>query len=159
MIGQISGWYQALSARERVLVTVAGALTGLIVLIYGIVLPLGHAVDDAALRHAATVERGGRLMAQMKALATPARGLQAPQSGPIDQQVAAGAESAGFVLQSNQPRGNDMTVIMIPTARPAAALAWLDALNEQGVVIDTLTMTPSPDGTVSLNATLRRPGA
>ena len=157
MIARISGWYVALSSRERMLVTVAGVLAGFIVLIYGIVLPVGHAVDHAAQRHSATIERSGRLMAQMKALAAPARVSQA-QAGPIDQQVAAGAESAGFVLQSNQPRGNDMTVIVIPTARPAAALAWIDALNDQGVVIETLTMTPSPDGTVSLNATLRRAG-
>lgn len=158
MIARISVWYVALNPRERVLVTVAGALAGLVLLVYGIILPVGNAVDAAALRHAATVERSGRLLTEMKALKAPAPVSQA-QAGPIDQQVAASAESAGFVLQSNQPRGNDVTVIVIPTARPATALGWLDGLTEQGVVIEALTMTPSPDGTVSLNATLRRPGA
>jgi len=157
MIARISMWFVTLSARERMLVSVAGVLGGLIVLIYGVILPVGHAFDAAAMRHAAATERSGRLIAQVRALSAPAPASQV-QGGPIDQQVAAGAESAGFVLQTNQPRGNDMTVIVIPTARPAAAMAWLDAMSGHGVVIDTLTMTPSPDGTVSLNATLRRAG-
>jgi general secretion pathway protein M len=36
--------------------------------------------------------------------------------------------------------------------------AWLDALAGTGVIVDTLTVTPAPDGSVAVNATLRRSG-
>lgn len=158
MILRLQSWYTGLTGRERLLVTVAGALAALIVLIYGIVMPVGTALDDAANRHAAAIERSGRLLAQVEALKAPPP-QAATGAGPVDQQVAASAEAAGFVIQSNQPRGSDSTVIVVPTARASAALAWLDSLAGQGVVVDTLTITPAADGSVAVNATLRRGGA
>jgi general secretion pathway protein M len=158
MIVRVRNWYTALTRREQVMVGSAGAIAALVVVVYGIVLPLGTALDDAALRHSAAVERSGRLLAQVEALKVPAP-KAAAAAGPVDQQVAASAEAAGFVLQSNQPRGADVTVIVVPTARASAALGWLDSLAAQGVVVDTLTMTPAADGSVSVKATLRRPGA
>jgi general secretion pathway protein M len=47
MIARVQAWYTGLTTRERTLVTIAGALAGLIVLIYGIVLPVGRAFDAA----------------------------------------------------------------------------------------------------------------
>ncbi|WP_068073777.1 type II secretion system protein GspM [Novosphingobium lentum] len=157
MIARLALWFRALSERERWLVGVAGLLTAAVVLVYGIVLPVGGAYDAAADRHADTAEGSARLLAQLDALKAPAR--KAVQArGPVDQQVAASAEAAGFVLQSNQPRGNDQTLVVVPVARPNAALAWLDALGNQGIVLDSLAMTPAADGSVAVNATLRRAG-
>jgi general secretion pathway protein M len=51
-----------------------------------------------------------------------------------------------------------MTAIVIASARPAGVFAWLDALAGTGVIVDTLTVTPVPDGSVAVNATLRRSG-
>jgi len=50
-------------------------------------------------------------------------------------------------------------VLIIPTARPSAALAWLDGLGTQGLAVEQLTMTPAPDGSVSVSVTLRRAGS
>lgn len=158
MIVRLNTWYTGLTERERLLVTVAGAFAGLIVLIYAIIMPVGTALNDASLRHSAAIERSGRLLAQVEALKAPAP-QAAAGAGPVDRQVAASAEAAGFILQSNQPRGADSTLIVVPTARASAALAWLDSLAAQGVVVDTLTITPAPDGSVAVNATLRRGGA
>ena len=69
------------------------------------------------------------------------------------------AEAAGLVLQSSQPRGSDVVAIAIATARGPATLAWLDALAAQGIGVESLTVTPAADGTVSVNATLRRAGS
>ncbi|MFC4294935.1 type II secretion system protein GspM [Novosphingobium tardum] len=150
-------WYGGLTPRERLLVSIAGTLAALLFLIYGIVLPLGRAHDAAHVRHRAAVESSGRLLSQLAALEAPAP-ARAQLAGPIAQVVTTSADTAGFVLQSNQPRGDDRTVISIPTARPSAALAWIDRLAEQGIVLDNLTMTPAADGSVALNATLRRVG-
>lgn len=158
MIVKASAWYLGLTLRERVLVSLAGALAALVLLVYGIVLPVGHGLDRAAQRHGETVQRTGQLMAVLDQLAAPASKAPAAGSGPVDQLVAASAQAAGLVLQSNQAQGSGAALVSITGAPPRAALGWLDALADQGLSIEALTVTPAPDGTVSLNATLRRTG-
>ena len=155
MIGSAQNWFAGLTARERALVSVAAGLVAAIVLVFGIVLPLGHAHNAAQVRHRAAVEASSRLLAQLAALEAPPT-ARATLAGPVSQVLAASADSAGFVLQSNQARGAEAATIVVPTARPAAALAWLDGLAAQGVILESLTMTPAADGSVSLNASLRR---
>ena len=155
MILRFRTWYTGLTERERRLVAIAAGLAALVLLVFGIVLPLGRAHDAAHVRHAAAVEASSRLLAQLAALVAPGA-QRSVVAGPVAQVVASSADSAGLVLQSNQPRGNDATLIVIPTARPAGALAWIDSLAAQGVVLENLAMTPAADGSVSVNATLRR---
>jgi general secretion pathway protein M len=159
MIGPVrtwyAGWFGGLTTRERGLVTVAAGLALVVVLVFGLILPLGRAHDAAHVRHRQAIESSSRLLAQLAALEAPAT-RRATLVGPVSQMVAASADSAGFVLQSNQPRGAEATLIVVPTARPSAALAWLDTLAAQGIVLEGLTMTPAADGSVSVNASLRR---
>ena len=155
MIGRAQLWYGGLTARERGLVAIALGLAAAVLLVFGVVLPLGAAHDAAHLRHSAATQASARLLAQLAALEAPAP-PRSSIAGPLAQVVAASADSAGFVLQSNQPRGNDATLVVVPTARPPAALAWLDGLAAQGIVLENLTMTPAADGSVAVNATLRR---
>lgn len=157
MIVRVTTWYGGLTPRERVFVAIATGLAAAVVFVFGIVLPLGRAHDAAHQRHRASVEASARVLAQLAALEAPA-GQRATLAGPLAQVVAASADSAGFVLQTNQPRGNDAAQVVVPTARPAAALAWLDSLAAQGVVLESLTMTPAADGSVAVNASLRRSG-
>ena len=155
MIGRAQLWYAALTQRERGLVAIALGLAAAVLLVFGVVLPLGAAHDAAHIRHSAATQASARLLAQLAALEAPAP-PRSSIAGPLAQVVAASADSAGFVLQSNQPRGNDATLVVVPTARPPAALAWLDGLAAQGIVLENLTMTPAADGSVAVNATLRR---
>ena len=155
MIGSVRTWFVGLTERERMLVVIAGGLAAAIILVFGIVLPLGRAHDAAHVRHRAAVEASSRLLAQLAALEAPATS-RPTLAGPVSQVIAASADSAGFVLQSNQAQGAEAATIAVPTARPSAALAWLDSLAAQGIVLDTLTMTPAADGSVSVNASLRR---
>ncbi|CAH0495732.1 type II secretion system protein GspM [Novosphingobium sp. CECT 9465] len=156
---RVTAWYIGLTTRERLLVSVAGAMVALVVLVYGIVLPVGTALDDAAVRHRVATERAGRIAGQIAALKSAPRVAAAALAGPVEQVAGASAQEAGFVVQSNQRRGSDMAVIVIPTARPSAALAWIDGLSAQGLAVEQLTMTPAPDGTVSVSVTLRRSGS
>lgn len=158
-MGRISAWYIGLTERERMLVSVAGGLMALIVLIYAIILPVGQALDDAAVSHRLATERAGRIAAQIDALKAAPRVKPTALVGPVEQVAGASAQAAGFVVQSSQRRGSDAVVIVIPTARPTAALAWVDGLSAQGLAVEQLTMTPAPDGTVSVNLTVRRSGS
>ena len=148
-------WYDGLTGRERGLVAIAAGLALVVIFVFGIVLPLGRAHDAAHLRHRQAVEASSLLLAQIAALEAPAP-RRATLAGPVAQVVATSADSAGFVLQSNQALGAEAATIVVPTARPSAALAWLDTLAGQGIVLESLTMTPAADGSVSVNASLRR---
>ena len=155
MIATVQTWFAGLTSRERGLVAVAGGLAAAIVLGFGIVLPLGRVHDAAHVRHREAVEASSRLLAQLAVLEAPPAS-RATLAGPVSQVIAASADSAGFVLQSNQARGAEAATIAVPTARPSAALAWIDGLAAQGIVLENLTMTPAADGSVSVNASLRR---
>lgn len=153
---QVSTWYIGLTRRERVLVSIGGALAAVILLVYGIVLPVGNALDAAATRHREATERAGRVTSGIAALKRAPVARTAALAGPVEQIAGASAQEAGFVVQSNERRGSDMAVLVIPTARPSAALAWLDALGGQGLAVEQITLTPAPDGTVSINVTVRK---
>ena len=155
MIGTVQSWLAGLTQRERTLVAIAAGLAAAIVLVFGIVLPLGRAHDAAHVHHREAVVASSRLLAQMAALEAPAT-TRPTLAGPVSQIIATSADSAGFVLQSNQAQGAEAATIAVPTARPSAALAWLDRLAAQGIVLQSLTMTPAADGSVSVNASLRR---
>ena len=155
MIVRMRTWYDGLTGRERGLVVIAAGLALVVIFVFGIVLPLDRAHDAAHLRHRQAVEASSRLLVALAALEAPAP-RRAGVGGPVAQVVAASADSAGFVLQSNQSLGAEAATIVVPTARPSAALAWLDTLAGQGIVLESLTMTPAADGSVSVNASLRR---
>ena len=150
----IRNWYLGLTGRERVLVGVAGAFAGIVVLIYGIVLPIGAAHDAAHVRHAEAVIAAGEVeagLARLDTLPEPPSG-----SGPVSPLVASLAQEKGIVLQSNQPSGNEGARIAIATAAPGAAFAFLDDLRRAGLGVEAVTISPSADGSVAVNASLRR---
>lgn len=155
MIAAVRNWFVALTERERLLVSIAALLAAAVVLIFGIVLPLSRAHDAAHLRHRAAIEASARLLAGLELLNSQPASSGAT-SGPLAQVAATSADAAGLVLQTNQPRGSDATTIAIPAARPSAALVWIDGLASRGVVVESLTMTPAADGSVSVNATMRQ---
>lgn len=155
-MGRVPVWYIGLTSRERWLVNVAGCITAFVLAVYGVILPVGRALDDAAVRHREATERAGRIAGQLAALKAAPPATATTLVGPVEQIAGASAQEAGFVVQSNQRQGADMAVIVIPTARPAAAMAWIDGLSAQGLAVEQLTMTPAPDGTVSVSVTLRR---
>lgn len=156
MIARAFAWYLGLTRRERVLVAIAAALAALVLLAYGLVLPLDRALHASVVRHREAVERSGRLTAMLAELDKPAAGRAATAVGPVDQLVATSAETAGMVIQSNQAQGNDAATVAITGASATGALRWLDGLSAQGIAVAALTMTPAADGSVALNATLRR---
>ncbi|WP_225010481.1 MULTISPECIES: type II secretion system protein GspM [Novosphingobium] len=153
-MNRVIQWRTGLTLRERRMVDFAAALTASIVLVYGLILPLGAAYDAATARHDAAVRRSAALVANIKALeAAPL----AKASGPIDQQVAATAQEAGLVVQSLQPRGSARVAVAIASVPASSALRWLDRLGGMGLAVEGLTLRPAPDGTVMLDLVVRRP--
>ncbi|WP_226018607.1 type II secretion system protein GspM [Novosphingobium sp. FKTRR1] len=169
MIGRLKDWLQALTARERFLVLTALGLGLAVVLVDGLIWPVGRAFDAARARQADSARRSAQVLAAIRTLGPDRPSRNAPRvtpvdqvpidQAPIDQEVASLAQTAGLVLQTHQPGGGGRTtLIIIRDASATSALSWLDSLADKGLVVETLTMTPQPDGSVAVRATIRRAG-
>jgi type II secretory pathway component PulM len=73
--------------------------------------------------------------------------------------VTEAAALAGVSLTANEPRGTASSLITLAPAAPTAALRWLRQLEEQGVIVRELAITPQPTGQVVVTATLSQAGA
>ena len=155
MMAALRTRYLALTRRERVLVGFAAALSALVVLVHALILPLGRAFDSAHQRHTDTTMRTARLMVAMEELRVAKAAM--PAAMPADRVAAATAAQAGLEIRSNQPRGERLTQVETAAVSARIVLQWLNALDKAGLAADTLTITPSPDGTVAASVTLRRP--
>ncbi|WP_225207676.1 type II secretion system protein GspM [Novosphingobium huizhouense] len=157
MIGRLARWRRALTARERFLVDLAAAITAAVVLVYGVVLPLGAAFDAAARRHTEVVRRTAAIEAVVRALDAAPRRTPALRraGGPLDQALSASAQAAGFVVTAIEPRGPALVHAVIGGARAGAAFAWLERLDGEGLVIESLRASPAPDGALSLDMVVR----
>lgn len=158
MMAALRLWWTQLSARERLLVSVAGGMT-VIVLLWLIISTLAVGLADGAeaqrqaLARVARVEAKLALLAQPKA-ATPTAILAA---GPLDQAVAQSATDTGLVLTRNDARGDRGAIIAVASARAPALIGWLASLEDSGVIVDRLNISPGTDGSVAMTVELRRP--
>ncbi|QHL90854.1 type II secretion system protein M [Sphingomonas changnyeongensis] len=161
-VGQLSGWFRALSARERVLIAVMLALLAVVIGWLGIARPLAAGLARAEARHAEAVLLAGRVEARAAALARLDRAARARPAVPGDlaTRIGAAAEAAGFAGAAVTPQGAGRAALIIPAARPAAAFAWIAALDGEGVVVERLAVRANADQTVQVEAGLiAAPGA
>ncbi len=154
-------WWQGLSARERVLMSVAGMLAAAVVGSLGIVRPLVSALDGAAAAHGAALDREAAVAWRVATLrngagngrgngAAPARSVTAAQ---IVEQIAG---EMGVPVTRNDASGADGASIATAPIRAGAVMALLDTLDDAGLTIATAQLARTPDGTVTLAATVRR---
>jgi general secretion pathway protein M len=159
-------WLRGLTARERGLVLAAAGLSALVTLVYGVILPVGAGFDAARLHRDGAALRSGTVIAAAQALVRSGgqgnRASVGANATPVEQAVAASAQSAGLVLQSNSrvpgtaASAGEATQVAIPLADAATVLRWLDRLAGAGLTPEAVTITPRPDGSVATRATIRR---
>ncbi|MBA3941344.1 MAG: hypothetical protein C0520_09060 [Sphingopyxis sp.] len=159
MMERVQNWWAGLSQRERWLVGIAGVLA-LGVLLWALGRPAYAAFADLENRHAAAIEREGRVKAKVQLLAQrPAKSVAAAVDAvAIDQYLAQSAGEIGLTLDRNEARGSGQATIAIATAKAPVLTDWLASLEGQGFVVDQLTITPAADGTVGMTAELRKGG-
>ncbi|KTE22660.1 hypothetical protein ATE67_01625 [Sphingopyxis sp. H050] len=157
MTERLQNWWSGLSTRERWLVGVAGMLA-LGVVIWGLGRPAYAAFVDLETRHAAAIEREGRVAAKVALLGQrPAKPVAAAVDAvALDQYLAQSAGEIGLTLDRNEARGQGQATIAIATAKAPVLTDWIASLEAQGFVVDQLTITPAADGTVGMTAELRK---
>lgn len=153
----IGTWWRGLNRREKILVAVAGTLAGAVLLWLLVIRPFGTALEAQRADLVTATERQGRISAKVALLksARPAA-ANGTITGPLDQWLTQSASERGFVLDRNEARGADQVTLAMASARAPALLAWMAQLEAQGLIADTLTVTPGANGTVAIVAELRR---
>jgi general secretion pathway protein M len=149
-------WFRGRSVREQRLLLAMLAIALPLLLWLLVWRPVDAALTGAWDRHAEAVDRHGRVLAAAEALEAGARPGPTLATGEIAALAGEAAGRSGLTLASAAPQGPDRAAVSIAAGEPRAMLAWLRGLEEQGVVIDDLRMTPAPDGTVALTAVLAR---
>ena len=155
MMAAIRLWFAALTQREQWLVGVAGALTAVVVSIFGILLPISSAIDQAKLDHDDAVQRRGRILATVDAAQKMEMGKPSAATADIDLLITQNAAEKGFdlVKSANSPPGQ--ISFRIDEARAPALLAWLTELEGQNVVVRSVALRPGANSTVSVDAQLQ----
>lgn len=156
MIDNLKTWYFALTSRERVLVSVAGVLTAVVVVIFGILLPTMSALEQAESGLDEAVQRRGRIEAAVEAASLQKPAAALPAQADIDLVVTQGAAEKGFDLLKPTNSAPGQVDFRIEQARAPALLAWLSELESQGTSVSTITMRGGTNGSVTVEAQLRQ---
>jgi type II secretory pathway component PulM len=154
MIAAIGIWFAALTRREQWLLGTAGALTGLVVAIFGILMPILSTIDQARLDHEDAVQRRGRIIASVDA-AQQQTGQRSTATADIDMLITQSAAEKGFDLVKSGNGAPGQISFRIDQARAPALLSWLTELEGQNVAVRAVTLRPGANSTVTVDAQLQ----
>jgi len=155
MMTAIRLWFAALTQREQWLVGVASALTAIVVSIFGILLPISSAIDQAKLDHDDAVQRRGRIIATVDPAQKMEMGPPSAATADIDLLITQNAAEKGFDLVKSANSAPGQISFRIDQARAPALLAWLTELEGQNVVVRSVALRPGANSTVSVDAQLQ----
>jgi type II secretory pathway component PulM len=154
MIAAIGIWFAALTRREQWLLGTAGALTALVVAIFGILMPILSTIDQARLDHEEAVQRRGRIIASVDA-AQQQTGPRSTATADIDMLITQSAAEKGFDLVKSGNGAPGQISFRIDQARAPALLSWLTELEGQNVAVRAVTLRPGANSTVTVDAQLQ----
>ena len=141
MTAALARYWAARSARERILLTIAGALSARVIfwlLAWG---PVAQAIGDARVAARAASARAARVTAMAATIrqgetAARARGQAIGDVGAF---VTTSASGAGLALTRNDAAGNQASDIAL-NGDGRAVMRWLLQVEAQGLVLRTLTI-------------------
>jgi len=155
MMAQALLWWSGRSERERVLLGIMGLLLVLMLFWLLVIRPINAGKANAQLRLDTATEGAGRVAAVANAVRQARRTAPVTLSASLPVAVGKAAETSGLTLSRLDPQGTDRVVIGISTVRSAALFGWLGALQQQGVIVERMTLRTNSDATLSAEATLR----
>lgn len=156
MIAAARLWYAALTRREQLMVGIAGGLGALVLLLFGLIMPILSAIDSAKLAHDDAVQRRGRIEATVDAALMQKPNARLAGGPDIEMIVTQGAAEKGFDLIKSGNAAPGQVTFRMDQARAPALLAWLNDLESQDVMVSSLTLRSGPNGSISVDAQLQK---
>lgn len=155
MIDNVRNWFAGLSRRERILVGIAGLLLAGMVGYYAIARPVAGAMKAAEQRYVDAVEQQARILVKVAALRQPADGETVRFSGAITAFVSQSAGETGIAVGSVVPQSDSRVNMVVESAKPTALFGWLARVEREGIAVESLSVDPAGNGTISATMTLR----
>lgn len=155
MIDNARNWFVGLTQREKILVGIAALLVAALVAYYGIARPLAGATTAAEERYVEAIEGQARIEAKVAALRQPVDGTASRFGGAIDIFVSQSAGETGIAVGSIDTQPDSRVNMVVESAKPTALFGWLARIERQGVAVESLSVSPASNGTVSATLTLR----
>jgi general secretion pathway protein M len=159
-MNKLSAWYAGLQSREQRMVAVGGISVAVLILLFGILMPLQSAVSSAVKRN--ETKREDLAWMRVNAPEVRASGGQLPADtgeAPVVLVDRIGREAGlGTALRGTQPNGTGVRV-QLEAAPFDTLVAWLATLDERyGLAIESITVdrTAQP-GTVNASITFSQP--
>jgi general secretion pathway protein M len=149
-------WWRDRTAREQRLLSIMFAL---LVLVFGWLLvaqPLIRALDEVKLRHDQAVIALAEARARAETRQRPEPRRMAPAALPLDALVSRTAAEAGFTGVRIAGQGPNRVSATIDAARPMAYFGWIQGLERQGLVVETLRAQTNPDRTLTTEVPFAR---
>ncbi len=142
-------WWHDLSARERILILVAGGLAGVLFLSLAIVRPLADLRADAA-RKASAARDGYELTAAAAAVSGGADPSSLQGNAPLRQAILETARNAGVELVRIGSENNGQIEIQAAPVSGDVFFQWLALMqNRYGARVATADIARGDDGMVT----------
>jgi len=130
-------------------------LMAVLVVWFALVRPIDDARERGELRLAAATADAGRIAAISEGIRRARASTPPVLAVPLPAAVGQAAEASGFTLSRLDPLSGDQVTIAISTARGPALFKWLGVLDNQGIIVDKLTLRPNSDATLAVEGVLR----
>lgn len=142
-------WWHDLSARERLMILIAGALAGVLFLSFAIVRPLADLRADAA-RKASSARDGYELTAAAAAVAGGGEASAPESRAPLRQTVLETARAAGIEIVRIGAENNGQLEIQAAPVNGDVFFAWLAQLQGRyGATVAFADIARGEDGMVT----------
>jgi general secretion pathway protein M len=160
MIDQAKLWFRSRSLREQKLLLVMAGLLVVTIIWGAIILPVTDGLATARARYDAAVVLVGETEQRAKDVkALEPEGTPTPTTDTYDGTVRARADAAGIALSSVGLVGSDGVQFSVASVRPGPLMAFVSRLEDEGLIVDTLTVADNGDKTVSAQVSLRVMGS
>lgn len=155
MMYRARDWWMGRSDRERMMLGVMLGLIAVLLLWLVVIRPVDLARASAEQRLFVATEDAGRIAAVTDAMKVARRTAPPPLNVALPVAIGQAAERNGFTLSRLESVGSDRATIGISTAKGPALFAWLGALEQQGIIVDKLTLRTNSDATLGVEGVLR----
>lgn len=158
MIDFIRTWFDALSSREKILISVLAVLLAGFIMFYGVFKPFSGAMDNAELRYQEAIERQVRIEAKAAFFDATKQGSEGEVqsvSGPIETIISQSAGEAGFATSAINAQSDGSVTMAIDSAKPTALFRWIAMLEQRGIMVSEISVNPGSNETVTATLKLR----
>jgi general secretion pathway protein M len=153
-VNELRTWFAGRSLRERRLLLVMAGLAAVTLLWATIILPVRNGLSSSRERYTDAVVRLGAAEAGLAQVKAIQRRRPQPLGAPLLDAIRQRGDAAGLAFSSLEVQGPGRVRAAIATAKAGALMGWIGAMEADGVLVDSLTVSGNGDGTVAAQMTL-----